>query len=205
METCVDPFHEFSISKGSVAFRSLASAVFVAAGFDLLLHQGHPYFGGLVILLFSITLFFGFRLLIESDAGLVLNETGLVINPKIGLGGSVPWSEVTSLALVQYVSTWYLVVQVAHPDRYKSRGALASMSASSFGSPVRVNTGLLDYPREHQGDVPAARERGSDSVPRSRAAGPPLNLVLGDSNDLGSASLIPTSSGPKDAKPRQRS
>jgi len=97
-------------------------------------------------------LYFGFRLLVDASPGLVLNEQGLAINDKIGSGGIVRWNDVSGLSLTRYGHDYQLVVNVKRPESYLARGGaiyrlMNSLSAALFGSPVRINAGLLDCNR----------------------------------------------------------
>jgi len=112
----------------------------------------HPTLGIFVAIFSTYVLYFGFRLLADKTPGLVLNEMGLKINSKIGSGGTVPWKEIEAFFLTRYGHDYQLVIKVKRPDSYLARGgaihqALNAFSAASFGSPVRVTTGLLDYDR----------------------------------------------------------
>jgi hypothetical protein len=95
----------------------------------------------------------GLRLLMDSSPGLVLSVSGLTINSRIGSGGTILWIDVSGLALSRYGHDYQLVVSVKQPEQYLAGyGTILrifnSLSATLFGSPVRLNVGFLDYDRD---------------------------------------------------------
>jgi hypothetical protein len=100
----------------------------------------------------AVMLVFGFRLLLDFSPGLVVQSTGLTLNGKLGYGGAVPWIDIIGFSLARYGHDYQLIVNVRHPESYIARGSyiyrkLNSISAALFGSPIRINAGLLDYNR----------------------------------------------------------
>jgi hypothetical protein len=144
---------EIALAKGSVVLRIVVAFAFLVGGVAMWRSSPYPILGGMAAVFSAWALYFGFRLLVDSRPGLVLNNSGLTINSRIGSGGTVSWSNVSGFALARYGHDYQLVVNVKQPEVYLARGGiflrmLNSLSTTLFGSPVRVNAGLLDYDRD---------------------------------------------------------
>ena len=144
---------EIALAKSSVMARIVVGLVFLGVGLQMYRSSEYPILGGAAALFSAWMLYYGFRLLLDTKPGLVLGNLGLIINNKIGSGGTVPWTDVNGLDLVRYGHDYQLVVNVKHPELYIAHGnafyrALNSLGARLFGSPIRINTGFLDYDRK---------------------------------------------------------
>jgi hypothetical protein len=144
---------EVSLAKGTVVFRIIVCVAFLAGGISMWRSGVHPIVGVMTAMFSACALYFGFRLLMDTRPGLVLDGSGLTINGRIGSGGTVPWSDISGLALTRYGHDYQLVVNVTQPEKYLVRGGIFlrivnSLSAKIFGSPVRLNAGFLDYDRD---------------------------------------------------------
>src|ERR1700685_4440106 len=134
---------EITLAKGSVMARIAVSLVFLGVGIQMYLSSEYPILGGAAAIFSAWMLYYGFRLLLDAKPGLVLGSFGLVINNKIGSGGTVPWTDVNGLDLIRYGHDYQLVVNVKHPELYIVRGnafhrALNSVGARLFGSHLRI-------------------------------------------------------------------
>jgi hypothetical protein len=145
-------FMEVSIAKDSVVLRLVVGVLFLFGGIALWYSKQAPMVGILAASFAAVMLVFGFRLLLDFTPGLVVQSTGLTLNGKLGYGGVVPWIDIISFSLTRYGHDYQLIVNVRRPETYISRGRyiyrkLNSISDALFGSPIRINAGLLDYNR----------------------------------------------------------
>jgi len=145
-------FMEVSIAKDSVVLRLVVGVLFLLGGIALWYSKQAPVVGILAASFASVMLVFGFRLLLDFSPGLIVQSTGLTLNGKLGYGGAVPWIDIVGFSLTRYGHDYQLIVNVSHPEAYIARGnyvyrKLNSMSDALFGSPIRINAGLLDYNR----------------------------------------------------------
>ena len=145
-------FMEVSIAKDTVIVRLVLGVLFLLGGIALWYSNKAPVLGILASGFAAVMLVFGFRLLLDYSPGLVVQATGLTLNGKLGNGGVVPWSDIISFSLMRCGHDYQLIVNVRQPETYIARGSyiyrkLNSISYALFGSPIRINAGLLDYDR----------------------------------------------------------
>jgi hypothetical protein len=145
-------FMEVSIAKDSVVLRLVVGVLFLLGGIALWYSKQAPVLGILAASFAAVMLVFGFRLLLDFTPGLVVQSTGLTLNGKLGYGGAVPWIDIIGFSLARYGHDYQLIVNVRHPESYIARGSyiyrkLNSISDALFGSPIRINAGLLKYNR----------------------------------------------------------
>jgi hypothetical protein len=119
----------------------------------LILGRLYPALGYFVVPFGLISVYFGARLLLDTHPGLVLDHDAMTINPRVGVGDSVRWTEITSISLTPYAQSYQLVVHVSDPKPYLQRGnpivrKLNSLSTTIFGSPVRLDANLLACDRD---------------------------------------------------------
>jgi hypothetical protein len=144
---------DIGIGKTTVTLRLIGGTAFAAGA--LAMWRVYPIFAGLTLAFVLAASWFGFRLLMDFRPGLTVGPTGLWINRKIGTVDNVTWADIIGFRLVRYGHDWQLVVDVAQPEAYRGKGngglkgALASWSESSFGSPVRLNASLLALDRDY--------------------------------------------------------
>jgi protein-S-isoprenylcysteine O-methyltransferase Ste14 len=145
-------FMEVAIAKDSVILRLVVGVLFLLGGIALWYSKQAPILGILAASFAAAMLVFGFRLLLDFRPGLVIQATGLTLNGKLGYGGVVLWSDIIGFSLTRYGHDHQLIVNVRQPETYIARGSyiyrkLNSISDALFGSPIRINAGLLDYNR----------------------------------------------------------
>ena len=107
---------------------------------------------GVLILLGVGSMYAAVRLLLDSRPGLVLDASGMWINDRAGEGGLVPWNAMEGIWLAKSSRVTYLLVKVKDPDRVPLppnplKRMLAPMNKAMLGTPVYVNTSVLDHDR----------------------------------------------------------
>jgi len=143
---------EIPLSYGTVAVRVALGLLFVVGGI-FMWRGGHLILGAAATIFFGAMTVFGCRFFADNSAGLVLGPEGLVINGKIGMGGKVPWANVSRLSLTRYGHDWMMLIEVRDPQSHLRSGSkpyrfLSSLSNSVFDTPVRVNMNLLACDRD---------------------------------------------------------
>ncbi|HYR11299.1 MAG TPA: STM3941 family protein [Longimicrobium sp.] len=104
--------------------------------------------GAGAFLFFAVCTLYAIAKAFDRKPGLVLGPTGIVDNSSAVAAGFIPWSEVTGVEIFQLGGQKMLVVRVADPEKYISRGnplkrALNRANTGMCGSPVVISPNAL--------------------------------------------------------------
>jgi hypothetical protein len=154
---------EIPLSKTKMLLMAAGSLAFVAAGFwfvthpDLRLFGNKPYPLFTYLIGFAAIAFFGFcafclaKKLFDSKPGLVINEEGITDNASGFTFGSIPWTDIENIEMIQIGRQKLIMVLVHNPEEYISRQTnpimkkMAAMNYSSYKTPISITANTLKY------------------------------------------------------------
>ncbi len=163
----------------------IASALFVLGGFDFALHPGkfanssyHPrspqfiYAVGIITIVFSgLCVFVFVKRLFETRPRLVIDEDGIVYDPRHPIEGKVTWSEVEKISLadigIGLNTNKFLMISLKDNDRFianeKSDIKRKMMEYNMrYGGPIGLATDSLQIPPEELLSIAMKAKRDSD-------------------------------------------
>ena len=153
---------EIYTSKKKSVLLVLASIAFVAIGVWMLLESDNltgwraknPVFTRLMgiaaILFFGFGIFVGIKRLIKSEIALIIDKTGLNVNPKKSLTEFIKWNEILGFEEIKIHSTKILIIVVKNPDYWLEketnaiRKKMMRFNINSYNSPFNIAASGID-------------------------------------------------------------
>lgn len=152
---------EIRLNKLRIARLMLGSAVFVAIGVWMLIHEPQVKNGVMnqpvvkAILATSALVFFGASFLIylvkliNTKPALIIDDIGITDNTSFTSGGFIPWNDIDGFKHLTIQKQHFLAVLVKHPEQYLHRTGNLLVKKSmqwnlkQFGTPVTIPTRMM--------------------------------------------------------------
>lgn len=151
---------EIPLSKTKITLMILGSALFVIAGVLIFFlgPEKQTYFkafwmkitGVASVLFFGTTGIVGLRKLFDKKAGLILDEQGIVDNSSGVSVGLIYWNDVTDIKVEQVMSTRFLLIFLANPEKYFENAnvfkrKMMKANIKMYGTPISISSNALAY------------------------------------------------------------
>ena len=107
--------------------------------------------GILGILFFSATGILGFKKLFDKKVGLIIDSNGITDNSNASSVGLIEWNDITDIITKQVMSTKFLLINVANPEKYieKAKSGMKTKLMRSnmkiYGTPLSITSNTLKY------------------------------------------------------------
>ena len=157
---------EIPLSKNKLILGFGGSLLFVIAGIWLFLNaeifQEHSFkllrnpmvikgIGIISFLFFGATGIFSFKKLFDKKVGLIIDSNGITDNTNASSIGLIEWNDITDIITKQVMSTKFLLINVANPEKYIGKaktGMKAKLMRSNMkmsGTPISITSTTLKY------------------------------------------------------------
>ena len=157
---------EIPLSKNKLILGIGGSLLFVIAGIWLFLNadsfQEHSFrllrnpmvvkgVGTLSFLFFGATGIFGFKKMFDKKVGMIIDSSGITDNSNASSVGLIEWNDITDIITKQVMSTKFLLINVANPEKYigkaKSgmKAKLLRLSMKMYKTPLSITSNTLKY------------------------------------------------------------
>lgn len=145
------------LSKTKLVLLSAGAVAFVFAGLWLMtIADSQTRFDALfvkAICIASISIsglsaVYGLAKLFDNEAGLTLNQSGLLDNSSAVSAGEIKWTDIASFEIIQMKSTRFLLIFVSNPDDYLDRvngfkRFFMKMNQKLYGTPITISSTSL--------------------------------------------------------------
>lgn len=157
---------EIPLSKNKLLLSIGGSLLFVVAGIWLFLNADgfheHSFrllrnpmvvkgVGILSFLFFGVIVVVGFKKLFDKKVGLIIDSNGITDNSNASSIGLIEWNDITEIITKQVMSTKFLLINVANPEKYIGKaesGMKAKLMRSNMkmsGTPISITYTTLKY------------------------------------------------------------
>ncbi|VBB47527.1 conserved hypothetical protein [uncultured Paludibacter sp.] len=154
---------EIYTSKKKSIFLLLGSLLFVVLGIWFVINANNmtdnwrtkfPFItrsvGVISILFFGLGVFQSIKRLIKSELSLIIDQKGLIINPKKSISEYIYWEQISSFNEIQIKRTRIIIINVKNPDYWIERETnlvrknLMKFNNSTYNSPFNIAASGLD-------------------------------------------------------------
>lgn len=148
------------LSKKKIVLLILGSILFVVAGIWMFVYQAdnqtrfNPLLVKIVgiaaVVFFGITGAVGIQKLFDTQMGLIIDQNGITDNSSGVSVGFIDWADVRNLRTSQVMSTKFILIEVADPEKYISKATnfkarLLRQNLNMYGTPLCIASNTLDF------------------------------------------------------------
>jgi hypothetical protein len=106
--------------------------------------------GIVAALFFGFAGLYGIRKLFDQEIGLVLDERGITDNTNASSVGLIAWADITAIETEQVMSTRFLLIYTAQPEKYLDRVGgfkrkLLKGNMKMYGTPLSITSTTIRY------------------------------------------------------------
>lgn len=152
---------EIPLSRKKMVLSLLGAIMFVVIGFWFIIYRdqidtpilGDPILisiiGVISILLFGLISILLFRKLFDKEAGLIINQQGIVDNSSGVSAGVILWSNIKEIKVTQVMSQKFIMIIIDNPQEYidkvsnSLRRRNIEINYKSYGSPINISSNAL--------------------------------------------------------------
>lgn len=148
---------EIPLDKTKIIFLAVGSLAFVILGFLCVQVVSEKsvflppiiakIIGILAIVFFGYTGFISLKMLQNKKPGLVIDDSGILINSSAIEIGKVSWEDVTGFRTQQIMSSKFILIDVKNPDEYISKlnkhSKMLKKSMELYGTPLSISANTL--------------------------------------------------------------
>lgn len=148
------------LSKKKIVLLILGSILFVVAGIWMFVFQAdqqtrfNPLFikivGIAAVVFFGATGLVGIQKLFDTQMGLIIDRNGITDNSSGVSVGFIDWADVRALRTSQVMSTKFILIEVAAPEKYIGKATnfkakLLRQNLNMYGTPLCIASNTLDF------------------------------------------------------------
>ncbi len=153
---------ELALSKKKISLLLIGAVIFVILGILFILFPDkfitqifrNPEIIRIVgiasVLFFGAAGIYGLRKLFDKTVGLTIDKNGITDNTNASSVGLIEWDDITEIKTEQVMSTKFLLIFAANPDKYLDRvngfkKKLLIGNMKMYGTPLSITSNTLKY------------------------------------------------------------